>query len=231
MNLAEKLLVKKLSPLLLPLGFKWLRARETYVRQETHGFSSLCWSSYTSHEEGGRLEIIPLLGVRHDAIEEVVNPLGLIYGDDNKRYTTTVSRGLQYFPFQEEKIYTQYIYLDSGEKDIEQVAEALTSLVTNEGEGFFKKYASLLACSQGLNEPIGSKAHPLCNHFPNRAYYGIATAWFAENERVPDLVNRYLKFTQDVLPNKYGQVEKRIDQLLTIARGSSTKDHGNVPME
>ena len=216
MNNAEKLLVEKLKPLLSPLGFKWVRARDIYIRQEEYGFSSFCWASHSTQEEGGRLEITPVLGVRHHVMEDVVNQLGLVYGDENKRYTATVEQGLGYFPLQAGKTYTQYVRLASFEFDVMQSATALAGILGEEGSEFFERYSSLLACSQGLNNQIESKSHPLCNNFPRRAYYGIATAWFAEKERVPDLTDRYLRFAKEALPSQYEQIEKKVSQLISV---------------
>jgi hypothetical protein len=91
-------------------------------------------------------------------------------------------------------------------------------MLDGEGEKFFKQYSSLLECSRGLNHPIESKTHSLCNNFPRRAYYGVAAAFFAENSRVPELVRQYLEFAKGVQPNQYDQISKRLDQLLAIAQ-------------
>lgn len=221
MNNAEKLLVENLNPTLLEFGFKWIRAREIYVRQESYGFSSFCWASHSTHAEEGRLEVTPIVGVRHNFVENIVNKLGLVYGDDNQRYTTTVEQGLGYFPLKKEKTYTQYIRLISAEKDIVHAVAGLTDIIAGEGRGFFERYSSLLACSQGLNEPIESKSHALCNNFPRRAYNGIAAASFSEKNRVPDLVNRYLRFAKDILPNQYDAIEKKIRQLISVIENTN----------
>jgi len=221
MTSPEKILVKQLSPTMLALGFKWVRGREKYIRKETYGFSSLSWASYPTPTDGGRLELIPILGVRHDAVENLVNQLGLIYDDEGKRYTTTVSRGLGYFPFQAGKDYTQYIRMASIETDVMRVATNLADIVAGEGKAFYERYSSLLECSQGLNIPIASRPHPLCNNFPKRAYYGIVVAWFAEIDRVPQLVNQYLNYSKDVLPNQYEEIAERINQLVYLMNNES----------
>lgn len=218
MNNAEKALVEQLAPALAGAGFKWIKARGMFVRKEPCGFSSLSWTSHSTNDEGGRLELGPVLGVRHDVVEDVVNELGLIYGDDNRKFTTTVTRALGFFPFNEGEDDKQYIRLTSVDTDVQHAAANIASMLSGEGEKFFKQYSSMLECSRGLNHPVESKIHPLCNNFPRRAYYGVATAFFAENSRVSELVRQYLEFAKAVQPNQYGQIAKRLDQLISVAQ-------------
>jgi hypothetical protein len=216
MNNAEKAIVEQLSPKLTELGFKWVKSRSVYVRRETFGFSSFCWASHTTHDEGGRLEITPLLGVRHDVVENVVNQLGLINGEENQRYTPTVEQGLSYFPLREGIVYTQFVRLSSADLDIQNVVSSFTALLEGEGDDFFKKYSSIESCSHGLNSVIEAKTHPLCNNFPLRAYYGIATAKLSEPKRVSELADKYLQYAKTVSLLQYEKIEKRVTQLLTL---------------
>lgn len=216
MTNAERALVELLNPALSSLGLKWIRARQQYVRQEPHGFSCFLWTSHSTRSEGGRLELTPVLGVRHDLVENVVNQLGLVYGEANQRYTTTVTRGLGYFPIREGKDYCQYIRLASVEKDLGKTVEGLSSVLATEGQEFFERYSTLVTCSVDLNNPIASKTHPLCNSFPRRAYYGIAAAWFAERQRVSMLIDQYRGFAKDVLPAQFPEVERTLAKLVAI---------------
>lgn len=218
MNNAEKVLVEQLTPTMAVRGFKWLKARELFVRKAPYGFCSFSWASYPTSSDGGRIELVPLLGVRHDVVENLVNELGLIYGDANRKYTMTVDRGLGFFPFKEDKDYKQYIRLASVNIDVETIVSSIASMLDEEGKAFFEKYSSLLECSRGLNHPIETETHPLCNNFPLRAYYGVASAFLAEKERVPELVRQYMGFAKAVQPNHYDQIAKRLDHLVSIAQ-------------
>lgn len=218
MNSAEKALVEQLVPALTGAGFKWLKAREMFVRKEPHGFSSFAWASYPTNDDGGRLELVPLLGVRHDIVENTVNELGLVYGEANQKFTATVDRGLGFFPFDEGKDYKQYIRLTSADTDIQNAASSISSMLSHEGKSYFEKYSSLLECSQGLNDPIESKTHPLCNNFQRRVYCGVAAAFFAENDRVPELIRQYLEFAKSAQPNQHEQIANRLDKLISVAR-------------
>ncbi|MGH8038034.1 MAG: hypothetical protein ACRES5_34720 [Pseudomonas sp.] len=218
MSNAEKALVEQLATFMAEAGFKWLKARAMFVRKELYGFSSLSWEFYWTGEGGGRLELVPLLAVRHNMVEGVVNELGLVYGEANRRFTATVDRGLGFFPFKEGRDEKRYISRASVDADVEYVASSIASMLSGEGEMFFKKYSSLLECSRGLNDPIESITHPLCNNFPRRVYLGVAAAFFAENKRVPELIAQYLAFAKVVQPSQYGQIAKRLDQLMLVAQ-------------
>lgn len=203
------------------MGFKWVQARGKFIRREKHGFSAFFWTSFTTHEEGGRLELTPFFEVRHNIVEDVVNQLDLIFGEDNKRYTPTVSRGLGYFPIQKDKQYIQYIRLASAEADIERVAHSFESALAVDGKEFFARYSSLQACSQDLNNPIESRTHPLCNNFASRAYYGVVTAWLSERERTNGLVEGYLNFARNSVAAQYADIDLKMQKLIGILHDSS----------
>jgi hypothetical protein len=214
MNAAEKILVELLCPELQDLGFAWRKGREMFVRQRAGGFDCFLWSSHSAHVEGGRLELVPIIGVRHDEVEHLVNQLGLIHGAENQRFTTTVDRGLGHFPLVDGKNYAQHIRLASAGPDLELVKKNFIEILTNEGASFFKKYASVLECSKGLNEPIASRTHPLCNNFPRRAYYGIACAAIAELHLVDLLLAKYKDYAAHVLPGQIGRIEAKLNELM-----------------
>jgi len=217
MNAAEKMLIEALIPELQGLGFVWLKGREMFVRQRSGGFDCFLWTSHSTHTEGGRLELTPILGVRHDTVENLVNRLNLVHGVENQRFTTTVDRGLGYFPLVDGRNYVQYIRLASAEDDLKLAEKNFSELLKNEGDSFFKEFSSLLECSRGLNQPIAAKTHPLCNNFPRRAYYGVACAAIAEPHRVGMLLSQYKDYAAQVLPAQIGRIEARLDELTSIA--------------
>lgn len=209
-------LVRLLRPRLVEHGFRWVARRHAFIRKEPHGFVGLIWSAWPTSKDGGCLEISPLLQVRHDKVDDIVNQLDLIYGEDNKRYTATVSCPLGFFPIRAGKNYEQYIRDNAIDVDTEVVCWNLVDLVENEGAEFFRRYGSLLECSLGLNDPIESNSHPLFNNFPLRAYYGITAASFAQPERVPSLAKEYREFAKVSAPAQSEGIAKKIDQLLSI---------------
>ncbi len=217
MNKIEKSIVEKLTPILAEAGFKWIMGRAIFLRKELYGFSSFSWASYQTMEDGGQIELVPLLAVRHNLVEDVVNELGLIHGESNRKFSATVDRGLGFFPFKNGADEKQYIRLLSSDLDADNVVANVVSIINGDGKNFFDKYSSLFECSQGLNQPIESKNHPLCNNFPRRAYCGVAAAFFAENSRVHDLISQYVEFSKKALPNQAGRIAERLGQLIEAA--------------
>ncbi|WP_454674021.1 hypothetical protein [Achromobacter pestifer] len=138
MNAIEKKLVKSLNPLLEGKGFVWSKSREMYIRKRRYGFDSLVWTCHPDAEEGGRLQIGPVLGVRHDEVDDLVNQLPIVYGEDNKKYTTTVSRVLVYFPFRPASE-PQYIRLSNVDGDVALVVENILKIFEIGGDEFFTK--------------------------------------------------------------------------------------------
>jgi hypothetical protein len=217
MNKIEKSLVEKLTPILAEAGFKWIMGRAIFLRKESYGFSSFSWASYQTMVDGGQIELVPLLAVRHNIVEDVVNELGLIHGESNKNFSATVDRGLGFFPFKNGEDEKQYIRILSPDLDIDNVAANVALIINGDGKNFFEKYSSLFDCSQGLNHPVESKDHPLCNNFPRRAYCGVAAAFFAENSRVHDLVSQYVEFSKKILPSQADRIANRLEQLIAAA--------------
>jgi hypothetical protein len=133
------------------------------------------------------------LSVRHDRVDEIVNRLGHIWGANNQKQTTTIYRGLGFFPF-DENLSDDLIRRDSLTTDAASVSGRIEAMMAAHGDAFFERYASLLECSRGLNDPIETGTHPLLNSYPKRAYYGIAAAGLAEPERMRELVEAHTAY-------------------------------------
>lgn len=88
-------------------------------------------------------------------------------------------------------------------------------LLCNEGH-LLEYREDVLACSIGLNSPIETLRHPLCNNFAMRAYYGVAAAGLTQPDRVPSLVQSYTEFASrdgglDALAYEVGKDLKGVD--------------------
>jgi hypothetical protein len=178
-------------------------------------------------ENGGYQVVKCGLGVRHDRVDDIVNQLGHIWGDANRKHTTTIYRGLEFFPFVATRDEKQIIRFTHVEGDAAIAAANIIAMLEDDGFAFFDRYSSLEECARGLNEPIETITHPLCNSFPGRAYYGVAAAALTEPDRVIELVEAYVKFMHtsgavdpkmyDVAKDKTG-VEAMRERLETVAR-------------
>ena len=85
----------------------------------------------------------------------------------------------------------------------------MSEILKLEGDSFFKKYSTIRESSKGLNESIAAKAHPLCNNFPRRAYYGVACAGIAEPQRVGTLRVQYLDYAAKCFQHKSRELKQR----------------------
>lgn len=196
MNRASQLLANTLAPLLEPRGFKFKNRLDAFVKRERFGFSKLSIPSFSiGGDRGGWYEISVGLAVRHDAVDEAVNTLGHIWGEPNRKNTSTVYRSLQFFPFAGRKGSFK-IASDALDEDVANAGTEITAILAEGCFEFFEEYSSVLRCSIGLNEPIETRSHPLCNGFPLRAYYGVAAASLSQPERVPELIHKYLDFAR-----------------------------------
>lgn len=229
MNRAVKSVVDLILPTLEGRGFKLKKAVDAayFIKREKFGFLDFSLPSFPMPENGGYQVIHPGLGVRHNRVDDIVNQLGHIWGDDNRKSTTTVYRGLQFFPFVAGRDEQQIVRFPHVEEDAEVAAANIRAMLEGDGFAFFDRYSSLEACAQGLNEPIETITHPLFNRFPNRAYYGVAAAALTDPDRVPTLVREYVEFIRssgavdigayDVGNDKSG-IDAMTERLETVAR-------------
>lgn len=228
LNRAVKSLVDRLQPMLEGRGFKLKKGLDVaFSKRERFGFLYISLPSFPMPENGGYQVVNCGLGVRHNRVDDVVNQLGHIWGDANRKNTTTVYRGLQFFPFEAERDEKQVIRFPYVDEDAAVAAANLSAMLEGDGFAFFERYSSLEECARGLNEPIETRTHPLCNGFPLRAYYGVAAAALTEPDRVPSLVQRYVEFIRssgvvdplmyDVAKDKTG-VDAMTERLETMAR-------------
>lgn len=228
LNRAVKALLDRLQPMLEGRGFKLKKGLDlAFSKRERFGFVYLSLPSFPMPENGGYQVVNCGLGVRHNKVDDIVNQLGHIWGDANRKNTTTVYRGLQFFPFVADRDEKQIIRFPHVDEDAAVAAANIQGMLEGDGFGFFERYSSLEECAQGLNEPIETRTHPLCNGFPLRAYYGVAAAALTQPDRVPTLVERYVEFIRssgvvdplmyDVAKDKTG-VDAMMERLETVAR-------------
>lgn len=203
MNAADKLITQHLAPFMEARGLKYRQSQVGFVQKRSFGFFRLaCHSTWLDYLDGFKLQVG--LSVRHDCVDEIVNKLGHIWGANNQKQTTTIYRGLGFFPF-DEHLSDDLIRRDSLAADAASVSDRIEAMMGDNGDAFFERYASLLECSRGLNEPIETHTHPLCNGYPLRAYYGITAAGLSEPARVPELIEAYSEFCR-----KHGWVDPAV---------------------
>lgn len=134
------------------------------------------------------------LGVRHNRVDEIVNQLGHVWGSANQKNTTTVYRGLELFPFNARRDGRKMLASEQVEREARSMASDVLAMFAADGLDFFRHYSDLQECSVGLNAPIETRTHQLCNNFPLRAYYGIVAAALTQPERLPSLIQSYVEY-------------------------------------
>lgn len=195
MNAADKLIVEHLAKPMEERGFKYQKSHVGFVQKRDFGFVRLaCHSSLIGHLGGFQLQVG--LAVRHDRVDNIVDRLGHIWGEANQKKTTTVYRGLGFFPFDAD-LSEDVVRSDRLDADAASASSRIKSMMDRHGDAFFERYSSLLECSRGLNDPIETRTYSLLNAYPQRAYYGIAAAGLAEPTRVPELVEAYTAFSRE----------------------------------
>lgn len=228
MNRAIKALAELIFPTLEVQGFKIKKGLDVaFVKRQPMGFLYLSFPSFSMPENGGYQVVNCGLGVRHDQVDDIVNQLGHIWGDDNRQNTTTVYRGLKFFPFVAGRDQQHIIRFPNVEKDVAVAAMNIIAMLESDGFAFFDRYSSLAECVEGLNDPIETLTHPLCNAFPLRAYYGVAAAALIEPDYVPNLVREYVDYIHncgavdplmyDVARDNTG-IDAMIERLEMVAR-------------
>jgi hypothetical protein len=184
-----------IEPLLREWGFKG-SPQSGFKRKTEFGFQYLSFPGF-AWRAGGPYEIKVGLGLRHNRIDDIVNRLGHIWGEDNQRNTTTIYRGLEHFPFDSVRDRPATIHSERLETETRDFSERLALMLARDGLDFFKQYSSLLECSEGLNRPVATRTHELNNNFELRAYYGVTVAAFAQPERVPTLIREYTEYARE----------------------------------
>lgn len=228
MNRAVKSLVDRILPTLEGRGFKLKKGPDVFfLKLEKFGFLYFSFATFPMPENGGYQVVKYGLGVRHDRVDDIVNQLGHIWGDGNRKNTTTVYRGLEFFPFVAARDEKQIIRFPHVEEDADVAAANIIAMLEKDGFAFFEHYSSLEECARGLNDPIETITHPLFNRFPSRAYYGVVAAALTEPDCVPKLVQEYVEFMRssgavdqlmyDVGKDKTG-VDAVMERLETVAR-------------
>lgn len=235
MNSAAKSLNQALLPHLQSRGFKAKTGFDGIVhrRKQNFGFVELTIAFFHMQIDGGHTFFNPVLSVRHDRVENVVNQLGHIWGDANQKNTSTVSRGLQFFPFDIERDCPQIIRDSDRDGDTAIALKNILSMLDEHGFAFFDRYSSLDECAVDLNDPIGKETHPLCNLMPLRAYYGTAAAALSGSVSVAGLLQQYVDYIRDrglVDPLRYtsgkdesgiAHIERRLNKVAALALAAS----------
>lgn len=203
MKQPDRALVAALDPFMTAHGFKYIKSREAYVRNTQKGYDEFIFSTYplATGEKwaAGYHEGFYGIGLRDDEMQEIWNILGLSYGGDAKKHRGTVFRTVgnpagQWFAFDPERDEALCLRFDHLEEDVAQAVARIEAMLEADGWAWYERYADPAALSRDINDPLGGlDPHPLLNNPGNRPLVGIVAACVGEPERVPELIDGWLK--------------------------------------
>ena len=231
MNQAAKSLMDRLSIHLENYGFRAKKGFDgiNFKKREKFGFFELTITFFNVQLEEEYTVFRPLVCVRHDRLDNIVNQLGHIWGTANRKRTTTVCRSLELFPFVAERDRPQTIRNAHRDADTALATENILMMLQQDGFAFFDRYSCIDECASGLNQPICTLTHPLLNNLPLRAYYGVAAAALTRPHSVAGLMKEYLEYIRvsgviDPLQYEFGKsnggidgIEQRLKKIVELA--------------
>ncbi len=200
MKQPDRTLFEVLDPFMTAHGFKFIKSRGSYFRKHSSGFDYFSWRSYPLETgekwAAGYYEGHYGIGIRSDAIEELTREVMPLYGEDNQRYAFTVYRAVGrdggYFAFNPSRDRELYLRFDHLEADVAETVGRIEAMLEADGWAWYARYAGPAALSQGVNNPIEGRLHPLVNNYEQRPLVGVAAACVAEPKRVPELIDQWL---------------------------------------
>ena len=218
MNKIERELVRNLRPAFSELGFSFNAKREFFIRPTEYGFDAFLWTAVPTASDVPRLELGIVAGLRHEGVDDIVNRLGIVYGEDNRRFTNTISAPFALFPPDARRTYSIPIRENQQEEDIPAATVAMREVLATDASPLYKKFSSLSACAEGLNVPVESRSHPLLNNFERRMYYGLTCAKLGGCMDLDELEARYRSFGASSMGAAWSKAEARLNQLMQMLR-------------
>jgi hypothetical protein len=197
-------------------GFKYIPKRQVFARKNARGFDEFFWASHTATDASGRLgqRYGLIVGVRHDLVENAVATLGLVYGEENKRWTTTVDSPLSTFPPDNDRSYTYFLSDKAADEDVASAASEIVSVFRRDAEPFYQRFAHLDHCAEKLNAGMGARSYWLVNNYENRMFRGIAATAFSGG-RTDSVAAQWIEAGASVLTERALKVaEERVGRLL-----------------
>jgi hypothetical protein len=204
-----KIILDSLSEVMSIHGFKIIQKRNTFIKPTKFGHYSMTLSHYKSLNNGSVVTEIGLtLGVRHDEVDSAVNSLGLVYGDDNMKYTCTISRPLEFFPFN-----SQDRLKFRCPEEINYLRAAVEAGMNDGFTKFYDEFSVVHNCALRLNNNFDKRSHELMNNHEKRIYYGIATALYLETQKFETIKHAWMSVIEMYPADTRKRISERINKL------------------
>jgi hypothetical protein len=209
MNSLESAIARSMSAPLKAAGFTLKRNSNAFVRSTAYGHDRLIVVDQGTAAPGPRHHEISIhCAIRHDAVEQPWNTLGLVYGDGQPETATLVlgfPRGMAAPRLK--------VFADTRETDIARVANEGIAIFQDIALPFFERFSRLQVVEAFVNED------PLADIMPynvglameHRAFRSMLLAKLVNPERYASIREQFLARNVGMFP-----VERRLAMLAKV---------------
>jgi hypothetical protein len=201
MDRIERSICKKLEPLLVAGGFALKKEMGGFARPQPYGHDRVMVVNQGTAAPGPQHFAVSVhFSIRHDRIEIPWNTLGLVWGEENQRMTTTLVYG---FP-RDRKLPSLKVMPATMEKDIELVAVEAEALFKEEGLPFFEQFATLEALEAFANHQPLAELYPysLGGPMEHRAMRSMLLAKTVNPGRYAAVRETFIRLDQGMFPRE-----------------------------
>lgn len=211
MDRIEKAICKLLEPTLKRHGFELRKNWGYFVKEQSYGFDALLIVNQGT-ALGRFFEINFSFRIRHDQVEVPWNTLGLIYGEDARKETTTLGlltpRGRQAVPLK--------VAPESMEEDIPSVAREIEATFTQVALPFYQRFSDLEEIEELANKAPLADIDPYGVGGPmeHRAMRSLLLAKAVNPERYAAVRDTFLTLDKGMFPHeKRMEMLRRVDEM------------------
>jgi hypothetical protein len=214
MDRIERAICKKIEPLLKQHGFSLSKEWGYFVRSQPYGHDAFLVVNKGTAGAGPRhFEIGPHCEIRHDRIETPWNTLGMVYGEDNQRQTSTLvlgfPRGMKAPPLK--------LMPATMNEDIALIAAETEAVFTQMALPFYQHFADLRAIEELANKQPLADLMPYTVGLPmeHRAMRSLLLAKAVNPQRYVSVRETFIQLDKGMFPReKRLEILRRVDEMV-----------------
>jgi hypothetical protein len=214
MNKTERELAKLVKPIFEAEGFELKKDWNSFVRYTDYGFDDFMIVDQGHLDYDYTTTIGCAFSVRHDAIQNLYNSMGFIYGEDAQKQNVTLALSYPFIPWQSRDS-TLKIHQETRAEDMQKVAQIFTEAFKQHALPFYEKYADLHEIEAKLNEIPMAKIWPYTAGSVDpdtQAVIGLLCAKAVNPSRYDAVklayIDKYIEY--DAVPEPYRQRRLKI---------------------
>jgi len=199
--------------------FKYVKSRQRYIRKTEYGFDEFVWYALENFKSGWRGGPAHQgnygIGIRHNKVQSLLEPLDLIVGKQNKQRASTIHRAVtgQYFPFKKRRDIEFNILFSKREKQSKITTNRMKDMLLTDGLNWFKKYSNLNILYDDMKK-LDKKSYLLVN---NPETLPLTTAALACIVAPREFMDLKLRSLENTLLHKKERLSSRLDRILAEA--------------